>query len=114
MRAAKGCFPSRDWDSSAVTAKYSIQLLWFDFDGDWFTFGGLCEHEFEDAILQDSRRFIRLDFGGQPQLAAEPVRAELGEQSLLLLLSSRLLRLAANDQPPRLDADFDLVGGEAG
>src|SRR5262249_5747614 len=97
-RAANGCFPSRDRDFSAVTAKYSIQLFWFDFDGDWFTFGGLCEHEFEDAVFQGSRCFVRLDFGGQPQFAAELVRAEFGEQSLLLLLLRRRLRLAANDQ----------------
>jgi len=44
-----------------MTGKYSIQLFWFDIDGDWFTFGGLCEHEFEDAVLQHSRRFVRLD-----------------------------------------------------
>jgi hypothetical protein len=76
-RAANGRFPSRDWDFSAITAKYSIQLFWFDLDGDWFTFGGLCEHEFEDAVLQNSRRFVRLDFCRQPQLATELVRAEL-------------------------------------
>jgi hypothetical protein len=26
-RAANGRFPSRDWDFSAITAKYSIQLF---------------------------------------------------------------------------------------
>src|SRR5215813_5651763 len=113
-RAANRRFPSCDWDFSAVAAKYSIQLFRFNFDGDWFTFGGLCEREFEDAVLQDSRRFGRLDFGWQPQFAAELVRAELGEQSLLLLFLRRLLRLAADNQPLRLDADFDFVGGEAG
>jgi hypothetical protein len=34
-RAANGYFPSRDRDFSAVAAKYSIQLFWFDFDGAW-------------------------------------------------------------------------------
>ena len=60
--------------------------------------GDFCKPEFEDAILQDGSRFGRINFGGQPQLAAELVRADLGEQGLLLLIFRRFLRLAADDQ----------------
>jgi hypothetical protein len=56
----------------------NIPLFRFDFDVDGFTLGDFCEHEFEDSVLQDSRRFGRINFGRQPQLAAELVRAELG------------------------------------
>jgi hypothetical protein len=35
----------------------------FDFDVDGLTHGVFCEREFEDAFLQDRRRFLRLDFG---------------------------------------------------
>jgi hypothetical protein len=49
--AANGRFHSRDRDFSAIAVKYSIQLLGFGFDGDGFTFGVFCEHEFQDAVL---------------------------------------------------------------
>jgi hypothetical protein len=78
-------------------------LFRLDFDIDNLGLGDSCEPEFEDAVFQDSRRFGRIDFGGQPQLTAELVRAELGEHGLLLLLIRRLLRLAADDQPLRID-----------
>jgi hypothetical protein len=51
---------------------------------------------------------------GGCQLAAELVRAKLGEQCLLVFLLRHFLRLAADDQPPWFDADFDFVGGESG
>jgi hypothetical protein len=72
-RAANGRFPPRDWDFSAVAAKYSIQLFWFDFDGDWFFFGGLCEHEFEDAVLQNSRTAFERGQGAMREVSAERV-----------------------------------------
>ncbi len=53
-----------------------LRLRGFDFDGDGFTLGDFCEREFKDAVLQDSRRFGRIHFGGHRQLAAELVRAE--------------------------------------
>jgi hypothetical protein len=49
----------------------NIPLFRLDFDIDSLGLGNFCKHEFEDAIFQDSRRFGRIDFGGQPQLAAE-------------------------------------------